>query len=91
LKRAVKYGIEHNILRGFLTEHGSEVVNMLLTEWNWEDAKEVWQEEARAEGEVRGRSEGIEIGETRGEARILELLKAEGYDTAKLEEQLKHT
>ena len=24
---------------------------MLLTEWNWDDAKEVWQEEAREEGE----------------------------------------
>jgi predicted transposase/invertase (TIGR01784 family) len=23
---------------------------MLLTEWNWDDAKEVWQEEAREEG-----------------------------------------
>ena len=26
---------------------------MLLTEWNWDDAKEVWQEEAREEGEKR--------------------------------------
>ena len=23
---------------------------MLITEWNWDDAKEVWQEEAREEG-----------------------------------------
>ncbi len=32
---------------------------MLLTEWNWDDAKEVWQEEAkeegRREGEIKGR------------------------------------
>jgi predicted transposase YdaD len=25
-------------------------MNMLLTEWNWDTAKEVWQEEAREEG-----------------------------------------
>jgi predicted transposase/invertase (TIGR01784 family) len=37
---------------------------MLLTEWNWDDAKEVWQAEAREEGIEqgieRGREEGIE-------------------------------
>ena len=31
---------------------------MLLTEWNWDDAKEVWQEEAREEGLAEGREEG---------------------------------
>jgi hypothetical protein len=37
-------------LKEVLEEHGSEVSNMLITEWNWEVAKEVWQEEAREEG-----------------------------------------
>ncbi len=27
---------------------------MLLTEWNWDDAKEVWQEEAKEEGRKEG-------------------------------------
>jgi len=40
-------------------ENSSEVMNMLLTEWNWDDAKEVWQEEAR--------EDGIEIGLKKGE------------------------
>jgi predicted transposase/invertase (TIGR01784 family) len=31
---------------------------MLITEWNWDDAKDVWQEEARDEGRVKGISEG---------------------------------
>ncbi len=31
---------------------------MLLTEWNWDDAKEVWQEEAFEAGEIKGRREG---------------------------------
>jgi hypothetical protein len=38
------------ILVYFLKKHGSEVLNMLYTKWNWDDAKEVWQEEAEARG-----------------------------------------
>ncbi|MDR1174437.1 MAG: hypothetical protein LBK83_03045 [Treponema sp.] len=49
MKRAMEYCIKHNILSKFLLEHGSEVMNMLYTEWNWDDAKAVWQEEAREE------------------------------------------
>ena len=30
---------------------------MLLTNWNWDDAKEVWQEEAFIEGREEGREE----------------------------------
>ena len=30
---------------------------MLLTEWNWDDAKEVWQEEAREEGHIQEKLE----------------------------------
>jgi hypothetical protein len=32
---------------------GSEVMNMLLEEWNWDEAKEVWQEEAREMAEAK--------------------------------------
>jgi hypothetical protein len=81
LKKAVKYSIKKGILRPFLKDHASEVVNMIFTEWNWDDAREVWEEEAKAQG--------IEIGKSQGEARVLELLKEQGYDTAKLENMLK--
>ena len=30
---------------------------MLMTEWNWDDAKQVWQDEAREEGIIQGRDE----------------------------------
>jgi hypothetical protein len=43
---AVRRCIKDGILAEFLEEHGSEVVNMLLEEWNWDEAKEVWREEA---------------------------------------------
>jgi hypothetical protein len=52
MKAAIKYCREHDILKEFLEEHSTEVTNMLITEWNWDDAKEVWQEEAREEGMV---------------------------------------
>jgi hypothetical protein len=54
IKNAIDYCIEHNILSKFLLEHSSEVRNMLFTEWNWDDAKQVWQEEAREDGREEG-------------------------------------
>ena len=46
---AIKHCIENNILKHFLETHSSEVFNMLLTEWNTEEAKVVWREEAQEE------------------------------------------
>jgi predicted transposase/invertase (TIGR01784 family) len=66
MKAAIEYCIEHSILSKFLLEHAPEVMNMLLSEWNWDDAKEVWQEEAREEGIGIGREEGIGIGREEG-------------------------
>ena len=45
---------------------------MLLEEWNMEDAKVVWQEEAREEGEKRGEKKG----EMKGKKEIIDLLKS---------------
>jgi predicted transposase/invertase (TIGR01784 family) len=45
---------KHDILKEFMEEHAKEVMNMLTTEWNWDTAKEVWQEEAREEGREEG-------------------------------------
>ena len=56
LKDAIEYCVRHGILCEFLEKHGSEVRNMLYTEWNLEDACEIIREESLA----RGRQEGIE-------------------------------
>ena len=58
VKETVKFCQRHDILKEFLEIHASEVLNMLITEWNWDDAKEVWQEEAREEGHAVGLEEG---------------------------------
>jgi hypothetical protein len=54
IKEAVKQCRKKGVLSDFLKEHGSEVENMLLTEWNWDDAFQVCKEESK--------EEGIEIG-----------------------------
>lgn len=61
LEEAVKHCINKGILKEFLSTHGSEVVNMLFTEFNLDDAKRVWREE----GEAVGRVEGEAVGEQR--------------------------
>jgi len=53
LELAIKYCKEYDILKEFLETHSTEVFNMLLTEWNWDDALEVRFEE----GWERGRGE----------------------------------
>jgi len=46
IKMAIEKCIKEGILKEFLEANGSEVANMLMTEFNLEDAKEVWEEEA---------------------------------------------
>jgi predicted transposase/invertase (TIGR01784 family) len=98
LKEAVRVAIRScvgkDVLVEFLTEHGSEVENMLLHEWNTQEALEVRYDEGVTVGEARGeargvaigRDEGIAIGETRGEAKGLlhtaRKMKAKGFNTA---------
>jgi len=55
VKEAVKYCEKYDILKEFLKLHAGEVLSMLYTEWNWDDALAVAREEAREDGreEVR--------------------------------------
>jgi hypothetical protein len=53
ITEAIRSCIRDGVLAPFLEEHGSEVVNMLLEEWNLDEAKEVWQEEAREMAEAK--------------------------------------
>jgi hypothetical protein len=49
IKRAVSECIKGDVLKDFFSEHGSEVENMLLSEWNLDDALAVAREEAKEE------------------------------------------
>ncbi|GHV07411.1 hypothetical protein FACS189485_17730 [Spirochaetia bacterium] len=75
MKMAIKYCIEHDILKEFLKQHSTEVMNMLLTEWNWDTALKARGEEAREEGREEG------------ENRILELM-TQGYSVEQIKAKL---
>jgi predicted transposase/invertase (TIGR01784 family) len=49
VRNAIYYCIKKSILKKFLEAHGSEVYNMLLTEWNQDEAIEVAREEGMEE------------------------------------------
>ncbi|MDR1506360.1 MAG: hypothetical protein LBI67_04595, partial [Treponema sp.] len=93
----------NNILKEFLEEHSSEVINMLLTEWNWDDALAVREEEGRQEGieqglekgREEGREEGLEMGREEGREEGLEMgreeileLMEQGYTFAEIKAKL---
>jgi predicted transposase/invertase (TIGR01784 family) len=58
VKKAVVYCRAHDILKEFLEANATGVLNMLMTEWNLEDAQQVWYED----GLEVGREEGLEKG-----------------------------
>jgi len=86
VKEAVKYCKKHGILKGFLKLHAAEVLGMLFTEWNLDDAIAVAREEAledgfekgMAEGRVEGFEEGIAEGRTDEKLEIARNLLSEG-------------
>jgi len=49
IEAAIKSCVKRNILVYFLEKHASEVLNMLFTEWNLDDAIAVARDEAREE------------------------------------------
>ena len=50
ITKAVSDCLKEGILSDFLKTHATEVINMLTTKWNDEQARKVWEEEAREEG-----------------------------------------
>ncbi|MDR1317940.1 MAG: Rpn family recombination-promoting nuclease/putative transposase [Spirochaetales bacterium] len=79
MKDAIQWCLAHNILKSFLETHGSEVVNMLMSEWKLEDALAVEREEAREEGLEKGRLEVARNALTEG-ASIEFVQKISGLD-----------
>ena len=64
---AIKECIQKGILADYLEKKGSEVVNMLIAEYDYETDIEVQREEAYEEGERAGRIEGERTGRIEGE------------------------
>jgi len=60
VKAAVEYCIANDILANFLKKNGGKIVSILLTEFNEDDAREVWREEGIEEGIEKGMEKGKE-------------------------------
>ena len=65
-RKAIEECIEKNVLADYLRKKGSEVVNMLMSEYNYEDDIAEQREEAYEEGKKLGILEG----EIRGTIRM---------------------
>ena len=76
-RKAIEECIEKNVLADYLRKKGSEVVNMLMSEYNYEDDIAEQREEAYEEGKKAGRELGISEGEERY-SKLLIKLTAEG-------------
>ena len=74
IKEVVKYCEKHDILKEFISLHGTEVLSMLYTEFNFDDFLAVRCEEAWEDG----RDEGISEGRTDEKLEIARNLLAEG-------------
>jgi hypothetical protein len=95
MEGAVRWCIGHGVLKGFLEEHGTEVMNMLMAEWKLEDALVVEREEGREEGLEqglergleRGLEQGLERGREEGQNIVLELIR-QGYSVEQIAARL---
>jgi hypothetical protein len=61
IKQAIDYCIKHDILKDILETHSSEVFNMLLTEWNLEDAIAVAREDTKEEIAINLLHDGMSV------------------------------
>ncbi|MCL2069446.1 MAG: Rpn family recombination-promoting nuclease/putative transposase [Treponema sp.] len=90
IKRAVVYCRSHDILKEFLEKQASEVLSMLMTEWNMDDALAVRYEEGLEDGEQKG----IQIGEKKGELKnkkyVLDLID-QGLSIEELKQRLENS
>jgi len=75
IKATVKYCQKHDILKEFLELHAGEVLSMLMTEWNMDDALAVRYEEGHEDGREEGLEEGIAKGREEGWENGLEAAK----------------
>ena len=58
IRLALQDCMHRGVMQDYLEAKGSEVQNMIFTEWNWDDAFHVWKEEEFAAGLEQGKLEG---------------------------------
>jgi hypothetical protein len=99
VKLSVQHCMERGILKDYLKQHSSEVINMLDSEFSMETALKVARQEGmemgiergiergHERGRKEGRQEGIEEGHEKHKAYVLKLLK-QGLTLEEIEEKI---
>jgi predicted transposase/invertase (TIGR01784 family) len=57
IKSAILYSKQNDIMQDYLPDHEGEVIQMLTTEWNMDDALHVRYDEGKEEGKTEGKVE----------------------------------
>jgi len=78
MKRAVENCIKKGILTKFLNHHKTEVMKMLVTEWDYDLEKEVVREEALVKGRSQGLSQGLSQGRSQRDREFIESMYQNG-------------
>ena len=90
-KKAIKECIEKGILADYLMRKGSEVVNMLLDEYDYETDIEVQREEAREEGRKQGEEEGRKQGTLQKTCALIQKKLEKGKTISEIADDLENT
>ena len=90
-KKAIKECIEKGILADYLMRKGSEVVNMLLDEYDYETDIEVQREEAREEGRKQGEEEGKKQGTLQKTCALIQKKLEKGKTISEIADDLEDT
>jgi hypothetical protein len=80
ITKAIQECKKRGIMTAYLESRGAEVLNMLVTEWNLEDALRVAREEEREIGFAEGEKQGRELGEKRAAYSYATRMKSDGFD-----------
>ena len=81
IRKAMEDCINQNVLKEFLEKHRGELVNMLISEYDWDLALEVRKEEGWEEGMERGMEKGRQEGMANERRKNARAMKAKGLDT----------
>ena len=85
LQNAVDECIDRGILSEYLRKKGSEAVNMLIAEYDYDMDIKVQRKEAKEEGIEQGKTEGIKLGTANA---VIELLKELGTVPSSLKSRI---
>lgn len=91
ITRAIQDCIRTGIFAEFVQKHGSEAVNMLFTQFNLEDAKKIWYEEAFEDGEERGLVTGRSQGKSLNVIELVQRKLCKGKTAEMIAEELEET